>query len=88
MSRIDDLIRQHCPKGVEFRALGDVAHYSDERVSSALLDSETFVGVDNLLPDKRGKVTATYRPNTSVLTAFQPGDVLLGNIRPYGTAAR
>lgn len=27
MSRIEDLIRQHCPHGVEFRALGDVLSY-------------------------------------------------------------
>jgi len=83
MSRIDDLIQQHCPDGVEYRALGDIAHYSDTRVSSDLLDNDTFVGVDNLLPDKRGRATATYRPNTAMLTGFGPGDVLLGNIRPY-----
>lgn len=27
MSRIDDLIRQHCPNGVEFRALGEIGQF-------------------------------------------------------------
>lgn len=83
MSRIDELISEHCPTGVEHRALGEVAYYSKERVHAGDLDEENFVGVDNLLSDKRGKVRASYRPNTSKLTAYQPGDVLLGNIRPY-----
>ena len=83
MSRIDDLIREHCPDGVEYRALGDVALYSKDRVGADALDDETFVGVDNLLSEKRGKVSASYRPNTAMLTAYQPGDILLGNIRPY-----
>jgi len=83
VSRLDDLIRQYCADGVEFRALGEIAHYSDTRVSSDLLDNDTFVGVDNLLADKQGRTTATYRPNTATLTGFAPGDVLLGNIRPY-----
>ena len=25
MSRIDDLIRQHCPNGIEFRAIGEIS---------------------------------------------------------------
>lgn len=83
MSRVDELIREHCSDGVEHLSLGDVAAYSKDRVGAEVLDDETFVGVDNLLSDKRGKVPASYRPNTAMLTAYQPGDILLGNIRPY-----
>lgn len=83
MSRIGDLIAQLCPDGVEFRALGEVAGYSNTRVDASELDETSFVGVDNLLPNKAGRVDATYLPNTTRLTAFREHDILLGNIRPY-----
>ena len=83
MSRIDDLIRDLCPDGVEYKPLGDVARYSPRKVSAENLNSTTFVGVDNLVSQKRGRIDATHAPNTSTLTAYYPGNILLGNIRPY-----
>lgn len=83
MSRIDGLVAQHCPQGVEFTTLGHVASYSDNRVDASELDATNFVGVDNLLANQGGKANASYLPNTARLTAYEAGDVLLGNIRPY-----
>jgi len=83
MSRIDDLITQFCPDGVDFHELGEVAGYSDTRVVAATVDEETFVGVDNLLPNQAGRTYSTYVPTTGNLTAYQQGDILIGNIRPY-----
>lgn len=83
MSRIDDLIRDLCPDGVEYKPLGDIARYSPRKVPAIDLNATTFVGVDNLLSQKRGRIDATHTPNTSTLTAYCPGNILLGNIRPY-----
>lgn len=83
MSRIDDLIRNLCPDGVEYKPLGDIARYSPRKVPAIDLNATTFVGVDNLLSQKRGRIDATHTPNTSTLTAYCPGNILLGNIRPY-----
>lgn len=83
MSRMDELIRTHCPDGVMFKLLGQVAGYSETRVEASTLDEENFVGVDNLLSNQGGKVAASYKPNTARLTAYVKGDILLGNIRPY-----
>ena len=83
MSRIDDLIRDLCPDGVEYKPLGDIARYSPRKVPATDLNATTFVGVDNLLSQKRGRIDATHTPNTSTLTAYCPGNILLGNIRPY-----
>lgn len=83
MSRIDDLITELCPSGVRYVRVSEVAAYSDTRVDASVLDESTFVGVDNLVADKRGRVDASYLPNTARLTAYEPGDILLGNIRPY-----
>ncbi|EKH3230859.1 restriction endonuclease subunit S [Salmonella enterica] len=68
---------------VEWKAAGDIAGYSTTKVDADKLDATSFVGVDNLLADKGGRIDATYQPNTARLTAYEPGDILLGNIRPY-----
>lgn len=83
MSRIDALILEHCPEGVEFKDLGECAAYSDTRIDASELDETNFVGVDNLLQNAAGKTDASYPPNTVRLTAYEVGDILLGNIRPY-----
>ncbi|SUW65491.1 Type I restriction enzyme specificity protein MPN_089 [Buttiauxella agrestis] len=83
MSQIEKLIAELCPEGVEWKPLRDVAAYSDTRINAIDLDDSSFVGVDNLLPDKAGKTVAKYLPNTARLTSYEKGDVLLGNIRPY-----
>lgn len=63
--------------------MGDISSYSDSRIKSSELDGTNFVGVDNLLPGKQGRVDATYAANTPMLSEFLPDDILLGNIRPY-----
>ena len=68
---------------VEWKALGKIAEYSTIRVDADELDAKSFVGVDNLVTDKGGRVDAIYLPNTARVTAYRPGDVLIGNIRPY-----
>jgi len=60
MSRIDDLIAELCPEGVEFNELRIVADYSSTRVDASDLDETTFVGVDNLLPNMAGKTKRVF----------------------------
>ena len=70
-------------ENVEWKSLGEVAEYSTTRVDAAKLDATSFVGVDNLVANKGGRVNASYLPNTERITAYETGDILLGNIRPY-----
>lgn len=70
------------PKG-HLVKLGEVAHYTTDRVDSEKLENSQFVGVDNLLPNLSGVRSSTYGPNTKRVAAFEAGDILLGNIRPY-----
>lgn len=83
MNSIERLIAELCPDGVEHIALGDVAEYSNVRISADELDETNFVGVDNLVANGGGRIDAVYSPNTEYVTAFKSGDILLGNIRPY-----
>jgi type I restriction enzyme S subunit len=68
---------------VSWKGLGDVAEYSKTRVDATSLNTSSFVGVDNLVANKGGRVNSTYMPNTVRLTAYEVGDILIGNIRPY-----
>lgn len=71
------------PKGWEVKKLGEVTHYSSSRVSASSLNPSNYVGVDNLLKDKQGKIDASFYPTDGNVTAYREGDTLLGNIRPY-----
>lgn len=83
MSRISDLVAELCPAGVPFRPVGRLAHIASQRVAGGSLDTSTYVGVDNLLPDFGGRRDSTYLSGSGSAIAFRPGDVLVGNIRPY-----
>jgi type I restriction enzyme S subunit len=83
MSYFDKIIAELSRAGVRHVALSEVASYSSTRVDAFELDETSFVGVDNLVAGKGGRVDASYLPNTERLTGYEPGDILLGNIRPY-----
>ena len=63
--------------------LEDIATYSKERISANEVDEYSYVGVDNLLQEKRGKTVSSHVPTDGNLTKYYPGDILIGNIRPY-----
>lgn len=83
MSKLESLIQQLCPDGVEYRQLGEIATYATGRIDAQSVNADTYVGVDNLLPDKRGKTISEYVPVSGKLVEFLEGDILIGNIRPY-----
>ncbi|MBQ0160131.1 MAG: restriction endonuclease subunit S, partial [Bacteroidales bacterium] len=65
-------------------ALSMLATYVEERISSNAVSLETYVTTDSLLPNKAGREPAQkLPPNRVSLTKFEPGDVLVANIRPY-----
>ena len=74
----DDLAGQ-----VEWKTLGKVAEYVRERIAVDQLCAQTYVGVDNLLPNRAGKQDSNYLPTEGNAIAYQPNDILIGNIRPY-----
>ena len=83
MTKLEQLIKELCPNGVEYKKLCDIAIYSKSRISSQDVDENSYVGVDNLLSDRGGKTTSNCVPEEGSLTCFDIGDILIGNIRPY-----
>lgn len=83
MSELEELMERFCPSGVEYHKLHQVAEYGKTRIEATNIDEKTYVGVDNLLPHKQGKIDSLLVPSDGRLIQFLKGDVLIGNIRPY-----
>ena len=83
MSRLDELIKELCPDGVEYKELNEIAHYAKSRIDATEVDENTYVGVENLLQNKQGKTIGTNVPTSGKVIRFEKGDILIGNIRPY-----
>jgi type I restriction enzyme S subunit len=82
MSKLEELIAELCPDGVEYKALGEIARYSNDRIDAKVVNEQTYVGVDNLLPEKQGKTFSSYVSSNGRLIHFKASDILIGNIRP------
>ena len=83
MSKLDELLRELCPDGVQVFRLEEIAHYAKARIDCKTINEDNYVGVENLLQNKAGKTKATSVPTTGMVIAYQKNDILIGNIRPY-----
>ncbi len=62
--------------------LSEICEYTTKRIQTQSLDIYNYISTENMLQNKGGVVAATKVP-TEKAVAFNPGDVLLSNIRPY-----
>ena len=67
----------------QWKTLGEVCDLVKDRISASNLDTETYVSVENLLPNKMGKIASTSVPTTGNVINYHKDNVLIGNIRPY-----
>lgn len=70
-------------KDWEYKKLGEIAFYPNDKISVDKIESNHYVGVENLLKDKAGILFSDQLPNATTATRFKYNDILLGNIRPY-----
>ena len=68
---------------VKLIPLNKVAFYSNKRIDSNLLSDENYIWTDNLLQNKKWKVSANYTPETWKVCKYNKWDILVSNIRPY-----
>jgi hypothetical protein len=66
-----------------WKPMGEICIFSKDRIASDELTADNYVGVDNLLKDKKGRTISSYVPESGIWTKFVSGDILIGNIRPY-----
>lgn len=82
-SGINTLVLELCPNGVEKKPLTELAYYEKNRIPAQNVNENTYVGVENLLPNKMGKTVAASTPKEGSVIQFFKDDILIGNIRPY-----
>lgn len=63
--------------------LEDICDYVKEKIDISLIDENTYISTENMLPDKGGITEASSLPSADKTQAFKAGDVLVSNIRPY-----
>ena len=63
--------------------LDDISYYPSLRVPVSSLLPYSYVGVEHLVKDRGGVCLSPDMPNADSAIQFRPGDILLGNIRPY-----
>lgn len=64
-------------------ALGKIAPYVTEKNRFANIKLEYYVTTANMLQNRRGIEPLNLEPNVDSITAYQKGDILISNIRPY-----
>ena len=68
----------------EYKKLGEISFYPRKRFEKEFLSVGNYVGVENLLKDKKGRIDAEDLPaNNASTIEYMPNDILIGNIRPY-----
>ncbi len=63
--------------------LSDICEYAKGKVEVAILDEDTYVSTENMMPNKGGLTIASSLPTLAQTQAFLAGDILVSNIRPY-----
>lgn len=63
--------------------LEDICSFRKGKTDVAVLTTETYISTENMIPNKSGVVNATTLPSIALTQAYETGDVLVSNIRPY-----
>lgn len=63
--------------------LSDICYYYKGKVEVSGLDEKTYISTENMIPNKAGITVASSLPKINQTQAFEVGDVLVSNIRPY-----
>ncbi|MFR9542574.1 MAG: restriction endonuclease subunit S [Rikenellaceae bacterium] len=63
--------------------LGDVCNYTSNRVNVESLTLNTYISTENMQPMRGGVTTASSIATVANVSAFNKGNVLVSNIRPY-----
>lgn len=62
--------------------LSDICEYAKGKVEVAILDEDTYVSTENMMPNKGGITIASSLPTIAQTQVFLAGDILVSNIRP------
>lgn len=63
--------------------LSDICTYRKGKIETNILNAQTYISTENMLPNKGGVTSATSLPSVAQTHEYKDGDVLVSNIRPY-----
>lgn len=63
--------------------LSDICDYAKGKINVSVLDEDTYISTENMMPNKDGITGASSLPTVAQTQSFSAGDVLVSNIRPY-----
>ncbi|HEM3194640.1 TPA: restriction endonuclease subunit S [Streptococcus suis 10581] len=69
--------------GLRYKTLSEVGSYVSEKINVSKLRLENYISTENMISNRGGISLATKLPSVKTTTAFQKGDILISNIRPY-----
>lgn len=79
----NDELKREIPEGWNVGCLADFSRYSNEKVDATELNERNFVSADNMVKNYGGLVESDCVPGEGDVVAFDAGDTLFSNIRPY-----
>ena len=78
------LAKSFCSNRPKYRQLKDIASYVKSKIDVESLPASSYVGVEDLKQNFQGRTACNIeRHHSCSATEYIPGDILLGNIRPY-----
>ena len=63
--------------------LENICEYRKGKIDVAILNEDTYISTENMVPNKGGIARASSLPSVAQAQSFIAGDVLVSNIRPY-----
>ena len=87
-AKLNGYLAEQCEAAVELETgqldtLSSLCSLATKKVDCRESDINTYVSTESLLPGKMGRRKASSLPQTGKVTAYQTGDTLISNIRPY-----
>ena len=81
------LIYQHLIEDLKNTAISctlrDISQFATGKRPVQSISPDTYYSTENMLPNKKGATIASSLPLVEQVTACNPGDTLISNIRPY-----
>nr|WP_223952679.1 restriction endonuclease subunit S [Citrobacter braakii] len=82
-SAMQDIESVKIPESWNLAPLSSIASFASGKIDVSELTKDTYISTENMLVNKMGIECATSLPSASTTPSFNPGHILISNIRPY-----
>lgn len=82
-SAMQDIDLFNIPRGWSLVPLSNIASFASGKINVSELTKDIYLSTENMLGNKMGIERATSLPSSNTTPSFNPGHILISNIRPY-----